>query len=133
LPNWELNVAVTPVMRAKRSYQTVFKYETTYQYNQPTPSYTLYDPVTTNLYFDGYFFKINVPDALTNAGISVSFNTASNDPVHGYIVQSYTAPTTAELASDYLLKIGTYQLIAFEIDYWKANIWRVAKQYVLLK
>jgi hypothetical protein len=133
LPNWELNVAVTPVMRAKRSYQTVFKYETSYQYNQPTPSYTLYDPVTTNLYFDGYFFKINVPDALTNSGISVSFNTASNDPVHGYITQSYTAPTTIESANNYLAKIGTYQLIAFEIDYWKANIWRVAQQFVLLK
>jgi hypothetical protein len=133
LPNWELNVSVTPIMRARRSYQTVFKYETTYQYGQPSPSYTLYDPVTKNIYFDGYFFKINVPDALTNSGLSVGFTTASNDPIHGYINETYTVPTTTETADNYLAKVGTYQLIAFEIDYWKANIWRVAQQFVLLK
>jgi hypothetical protein len=133
LPNWELNVSVTPIMRARRSYQTVFKYETTYQYEQPVPSYTLYDPVTRNIYFDGYFFKINVPDALTNSGLSVGFTTASNDPVHGYINETYTVPATAETADNYLAKVGTYQLISFEIDYWKANIWRVAQQFVLLK
>jgi hypothetical protein len=120
-------------MRARRSYQTVFKYETTYQYGQPSPSYTLYDPVTRNIYFDGYFFKINVPDALTNSGLSVGFTTASNDPVHGYINETYTVPATTESADNYLAKVGTYQLIAFEIDYWKANIWRVAQQFVLLK
>jgi hypothetical protein len=133
LPNWELNVSVTPIMRAQRSYQTVFKYETTYQYEQPNPSYTLYNPVTTNIYYDGYFFKIKVPDALTNSGLSVSFTTASNDPVHGFINETYDVPETTESADNYLEKVGTYQLIAFEIDYWKANIWRVAQQYVLLK
>jgi hypothetical protein len=133
LPNWELNVSVTPIMRARRSYQTVFKYETSYQYEQPNPSYTLYDPVTRNIYFDGYFFKINVPDALTNSGLSVGFTTASNDPVHGFINETYTVPTTTESADSYLAKVGTYQLISFEIDYWKANIWRVAQQFVLLK
>jgi hypothetical protein len=133
LPNWELNVSVTPIMRAQRSYQTVFKYETTYQYEQPNPSYTLYNPVTTNIYYDGYFFKIKVPDALTNSGLSVSFTTASNDPVHGFINETYDVPETTESADNYLEKVGTYQLIAFEIDYWKANIWRVAQQFVLLK
>jgi hypothetical protein len=133
LPNWELNVSVTPIMRAKRSYQTVFKYETTYQYGQPTPSYTLYDPVTSNIYFDGLFLKINVPDALTDSGLFVEFNTASNNPVYGFIDERYDVPATAESASSYLAKVGSYQLIAFEIDYWKANIWRVAQQFVLLK
>jgi hypothetical protein len=133
LPNWELNVSVTPIMRARRSYQTVFKYETSYQYGQPTPSYTLYDPVTKNIYFDGLFLKINVPDALTNSGLFVSFNTASNNPVYGLLNETYNVPTTTETADDYLAKVGTYQLISFEIDYWKANIWRVAQQFVLLK
>jgi hypothetical protein len=133
MPNWDLNVVVTPVMRAKRSYQTVFKHVTSYQYGQPTPSFTLFNPVSINVYFDGYFFKINIPDALTNSGLSVSFNTASNDPIHGYIVETYNVPSSAESATSYLAKIGTYQLIAYEIDYWKADIWRVVEQYVLLK
>jgi hypothetical protein len=136
MPNWDINVNVTPVMRAKRSYQTVFKSVTSYVYGNPDPtpsSYTIYDPVSINVYYDGYFFKINIPDALTNQNLSVSFTTASNDPVHGYIDETYDVPESAELASSYLTKIGTYQLIAYEIDYWKANIWRVVEQYVLLK
>ena len=32
MPNWDINISVTPVMRAKRSYQTVFKHKTSYQY-----------------------------------------------------------------------------------------------------
>jgi hypothetical protein len=74
-----------------------------------------------------------VPDALTDSGLFVEFNTASNNPVYGFIDERYDVPATAESASSYLAKVGTYQLIAFEIDYWKANIWRVAQQYVLLK
>jgi hypothetical protein len=136
MPNWDINVNVTPVMRAKRSYQTVFKSVTSYVYGNPDPtpsSYTIYDPVSINVYYDGYFFKINIPDALTNPNLSVSFTTASNDPVHGYINETYDVPESAEPASSYLTKIGTYQLIAYEIDYWKANIWRVSEQWVLLK
>jgi hypothetical protein len=133
MPNWDISVNVTPTMRAKRSYQTVFKNVTSYQYGQPNPLFTLYDPISVNVYYDGYFFKMNIPDALTNSGISVSFTTASNDPVHGYVNETFNVPASAESASDYEGKIGSYQLIAFEIDYWKANIWRMVEQYVLLK
>jgi hypothetical protein len=136
MPNWDINVNVTPVMRAKRSYQTVFKSVTSYVYGNPDPtpsSYAIYDPVSINVYYDGYFFKINIPDALTDGGLSVSFTTASNDPVHGYINETFTVPSSTESASTYIGKVGTYQLIAYEIDYWKANIWRVSEQWVLLK
>jgi hypothetical protein len=133
MPNWDINVSVTPVMRAKRSYQTVFKSITNYQYEQPEPSYTLYDPVSVNVYYDGYFFKINIPDCLTDPMFAISFTTASNDPIHGYINETYSVPASDESASGYLAKVGTYQLIAYEIDYWKANIWRKSEQWVLLK
>ena len=136
LPNWDINVSVTPVMRAKRSYQTVFKSITSYVYGDPDPTpsaYTIYDPVSINVYYDGYFFKINITDALTDPGFPISFTTASNDPVHGYVNETYTVPVSDVHASDYLEKIGSYQLIAYEIDYWKANIWRVSEQWVLLK
>jgi hypothetical protein len=133
MPNWDINVSVTPVMRAKRSYQTVFKHITSYQYGQPTPSYALFDPVAINVYYDGYFFKVNIPDALTNSGLSITFTTASNDPVHGYINETYDVPVSSTTADQYNALVGTYQLIAFEADYWKANIWRVVQQFVLLK
>jgi hypothetical protein len=133
MPNWDISVNVRPTMRAKRSYQTVFKNVTSYQYGQPNPSFTLYDPISVNVYYDGYFFKMNIPDALTNSGISVSFTTASNDPVHGYVNETFNVPASTESASAYEGKIGSYQLIAFEVDYWKANIWRMVEQYVLLK
>ena len=133
MPNWDINLNVTPVMRAKRSYQTVFKHVTSYQYGQPEPSYTLFDPLSINVYYDGYFFKINIPDALTNDGLVVTFTTANNDPVHGYVNETYNVPVSTTTASDYLSYVGTYQLIAFEADYWKANIWRVVQQYVLIK
>lgn len=136
LPNWDINVTVTPIMRAKRSYQTVFKSITSYVYGDPDPipsAYTIYDPVSINVYFDGYFFKINITDALTDSLTPLVFSTASNDPVHGHIDETYTVPTSTESASSYLAKVGSYQLIAYEIDYWKANIWRVSEQWVLLK
>jgi len=133
MPNWDINVSVTPVMRAKRSYQTVFKHITSYQYGQPTPSYTLFDPIAINVYYDGYFFKVNIPDALTNSGLYITFTTASNDPVHGYINETYNVPVSTTTANQYNALVGTYQLIAFEADYWKANIWRVVQQLVLLK
>jgi len=133
MPNWDINVSVTPVMRAKRSYQTVFKHITSYQYGQPTPSYTLFDPIAINVYYDGYFFKVNIPDALTNSGLYITFTTASNDPVHGYVNETYNVPVSSTTADQYNALVGTYQLIAFEADYWKANIWRVVQQLVLLK
>jgi hypothetical protein len=134
MPNWDINVSVTPTMRAKRSYQTVFKNITSFQYNQPSePAYTLFDPVSINVYYDGYFFKLNIPDSLTDSGLYISFTTASNDPVHGFVNETYTVPTSSTTATTYLGLVGTYQLIAYEIDYWKANIWRVVEQYVLLK
>ena len=137
LPNWDLKVTITPVMRAKRSYQTVFKHVTSYVYGTPNPTpaaYTLYDPVSINLFYDGYFIKIKIDDALTDSSFTpLSFTTASNDPVHGYINETYYVPASAESATAYLGKVGSYQLIAYEIDYWKANIWRVSEQWVLLK
>jgi hypothetical protein len=136
LPSYELNVSVTPIMRARRSYQTVFKYETSYQYNQPVLlGDLLYDPVTTNIYYDGYFFKINIPDALTDSGLLVEFNTPSTDPIHGLINETYNVPVTDETATEFQAKVTakSFQLISFEIEYWKANIWRVSKQFVLLK
>ena len=134
MPNWDINISVTPVMRAKRSYQTVFKHKTSYQYNQPTPAnYTIFDPIAINVYFDGYFFKVSVPEALTNPDLSISFTTASNDPVHGYINETYHVPVSTTTADQYLALVGSYKLIAYEIDYWKANIWRVTEQWVLLK
>jgi hypothetical protein len=123
-------------MRARRSYQTVFKYETSYQYNQPVLlGDLLYDPVTTNIYYDGYFFKINIPDALTDPGLSVTFSTPETDPIHGLIDETYDVPVTDETATEFQAKVTAkdFQLISFEIEYWKANIWRVSKQFVLLK
>lgn len=136
LPSYELNVSVTPVMRARRSYQTVFKYETSYQYNQPLLlGDVLYDPVTTNVYYDGYFFKINIPDALTDPGLSVEFDTPATDPIHGLTSETYDVPETDETATEFLGRVASqdFVLISFEVEYWKANIWRVSKQFVRLK
>ena len=85
------------------------------------------------MYFDGYFFKVSVPEALTDPDLSISFTTASNDPVHGYINETYHVPVSTTTADQYLALVGSYKLIAYEIDYWKANIWRVTEQWVLLK
>jgi hypothetical protein len=133
LKNWDLNVSIYPVMRAKRSYQTVFKHVTSYVYGQPTPSYVLYDPVAVNIFYDGYFFKLNIPECLTDQAWPIVVSTPNNDPVHGFTTETYYIPLSTETASNYLAKVGTYQLIAYEIDYWKANIWRKVEQYVLLK
>jgi len=138
MPDGQIQYNVTPVMRAKRSYQTAFKYETSYQYGQPSePSYTLFDPLAINVYYDGYFFKVNIPDCLTDPGLSINFSTGTGNisaAYYGPITESYTVPTTTLHASTYKdTLVGTYQLISYEVDYWKANIWRVSQQSVLLK
>jgi hypothetical protein len=136
-PDGQIQYNVTPVMRAKRSYQTAFKYETSYQYNQPTaPGDTLFDPLAINVYYDGYFFKVNIPDCLTDPNLSINFSTGSGNAsaaYYGPINETYTVPTTTLHATDYKALVGSYQLISYEIDYWKANVWRTSKQYVLLK
>lgn len=137
-PDGQIQYNVTPVMRAKRSYQTAFKYETSYQYGQPSqPSYTLFDPLAINVYYDGYFFKVNIPDCLTDPNLSINFSTGINTPAAAYygpINEAYNVPVTSVHASTYKdTLVGTYQLISYEVDYWKANIWRVSQQSVLLK
>jgi hypothetical protein len=134
MPNWDINLVVTPVMRAKRSYQTVFKHITSYQYTQPSePAYALFDPISINVYYDGYFFKLNIPDSLTNPNLAISFSTANDDPVHGYVNETYNVPESETTATQYKNKVGTFQRIAYEIDYWKADIWRKTEQWVLIK
>jgi hypothetical protein len=136
-PDGQLQYNVTPVMRAQRSYQTAFKYETTYQYGQPTePSYTLFDPLAIHVIYSGFFFSIDIPNCLTVGGLQLYFNTGINTATsnrYGSISEYYNVPVSTTLATDYLTAIGTYQLISYEIDYWKANIWRVVRQFVLLK
>jgi hypothetical protein len=140
-PDGQIQYNVTPVMRAKRSYQTVFKHETSFQYGQPSqPADTLFDPVSIHVIYDGFFFKIDIPDCLTDPGLSITFFTGINTPAaayYGSINETYNIPASSTPAStganNYLSKVGTYQLIAYEIDYWKANIWRVSKQSVLIK
>jgi hypothetical protein len=140
-PDGQIQYNVTPVMRAKRSYQTVFKHETSFQYGQPsTPSDTLFDPISIHVIYDGFFFKIDIPDCLTDPNMQLWFNTGINTPAaayYGVINEYYNVPTSTTTATlgtgNYLSKVGTYQLIAYEVDYWKANIWRISKQSVLIK
>jgi hypothetical protein len=140
-PDGQIQYNVTPVMRAKRSYQTVFKHETSFQYGQPSaPSGTLFDPISIHVIYDGFFFKIDIPDCLTDPNMQLWFNTGINTPAaayYGVINEYYNVPvstTTATLGTgNYLSKVGTYQLIAYEVDYWKANIWRISRQSVLIK
>jgi hypothetical protein len=136
-PDGQLQFNVTPVMRAERSYQTTFKYVTSYQYNQPSqPSLTLFDPLSIHVIYSGFFFSIDIPNCLTNSGfllyVNTGFNNATSDR-YGVHEETYNVPVSSTTADQYLNLVGTYQLIAYEVDYWKANIWRIAQQYVLLK
>jgi hypothetical protein len=136
-PDGQIQYNVTPVMRAKRSYQTVFKHETSFQYGQPSaPSDTLFDPISIHVIYDGFFFKIDIPDCLTKPGMFLRFFTGINTPAsayYGVIDETYTIPVSTTTSDQYLNVVGTYKLIAYEIDYWKANIWRIVKQSVLIK
>ena len=136
-PDGQIQYNVTPVMRAKRSYQTVFKHETSFQYGQPsTPSDTLFDPISIHVIYDGFFFKIDIPDCLTDPNMQLWFNTGINTPAaayYGVINEYYIVPTSTTTAQQYLGTVGTYRLIAYEVDYWKANIWRISRQSVLIK
>jgi hypothetical protein len=136
-PDGQIQLNVTPVMRAERSFQTVFKYVTSYQYNQPNdPSPTLFDPLAIHVVYKGFFFSIDIPNCLTDEGLYVEFYTGVNTAAaayYGVIDERYIVPTTTTSAGNYNGLIGSYQLISYEIDYWKANIWRKVDTYVLLK
>jgi hypothetical protein len=136
-PDGQLQYNVTPVMRAERSYQTAFKYVTSYQYGQPLePNYELFDPVSIHVIYSGFFLSLDIPNCLTNGGLFLQVNTGINNAStrrYGNISDTYIVPASNTSAATYNGLIGEYQLISYEIDYWKANIWRIAKQYVLLK
>jgi hypothetical protein len=133
--NAETIVKVQPVMRAKRSYQTVFKYVTSYQYGPPSgdPSYALFDPLAVNVYVDGLLFQINIPDALTDSFGPLTITTLPNNPTYGYISDTLEIQPTSTTATQYIAYVGTFQMIAYEVEYWKANIYRISEQWVLLK
>jgi len=136
-PDGTINYNVTPVMRAKRSYQTVFKYERTYQYGQPSqPSITLFDPLSINVLYKGFFFSIELNDVLTNSGLSISFSTGTNNATsakYGSISETYNVPTSTTTATQYVSYVGSYKTISYDIEYWKANIWINTTTSVLIK
>lgn len=132
----QIRYNVTPVMRAKRSYQTVYKYVRTYSYGQPTPSPTLFDPIAINVYYDGFFFQVNIPDCLTDPNISIRFFTGIGTPAaayYGILDETYHVPTSDTTASQYLALVNSFQRVAYEVDYWKANIWVTTETFVLIK
>lgn len=133
--NAETVTKVQPIMRAKRSYETVFKYVTSYQYGSSTPSYTLFDPLAVNIYVDTFLFQLNIPDSLTDAYGPYNLTTLPNNPTYGYITDSFQITATSPTATEYLALIsaGAPQLISYELTYWKANIYRLSEVYVFLK
>jgi hypothetical protein len=136
-PDGTINYNVTPVMRAKRSYQTVFKYARTYQYGQPSqPSITLFDPLSINVLYKGFFFSIELNDVLTDSGLSISFSTGTNNATsakYGSISETYNVPTSTTTATQYVSYVGSYKTISYDIEYWKANIWINTTTSVLIK
>lgn len=136
-PDGTVNYNVIPVMRSRRSYQTVFKYETSFAYGQPSdPAVTLFDPVTIAVSYRGFFFSIQLDDCLTNSGLSITFSTGSNNETaekYGVISETYNVPTSDVSASSYLGLINTFQIISYDVEYWKANIWKTSITSVLLK
>ena len=111
-----------------------------------TPSYKIFDPEPVNLSYDGYFININIPDCVTVPNLSVTFDTSTAGPSvvarYGTVSESYTAPVTAVQSVGgtnivgYLGNqgvIGTFQRISVEMDYWKANIWRIVEKSVFIK
>jgi hypothetical protein len=133
--NFETVTKVQPVMRAKRSYETVFKYVTSYQYGGSTPSYTLFDPLAVNVYVDTFLFQVSIPDALTDSYGPYTITTLPNNPTYGYISDTFQIAATTPNATQYLAIIssGIPKLISYELSYWKANIYRLSEVYVFLK
>ena len=133
--NSETVTKVQPVMRAKRSYETVFKYVTSYQYGGSTPSYTLFDPLAVNVYVDSFLFQVKIPDALTDHYGPFTVTTLPNNPTYGYISDTFEIAATTPTATEYLALIsaGNPKLISYELSYWKANIYRLSEVYVFLK
>jgi hypothetical protein len=136
-PDGTVNYNVIPILKSRRSYQTSFKYETSFSYGQPSPpSVTLFDPVPIGVVYLGFFFKFDLGDCLTNSGLSVTFSTGLNTATsakYGYLSEIYTVPTSTVTASAYIALAGTYQIISYDIEYWKANIWKTSIASVLLK
>jgi hypothetical protein len=130
----DVQLTITPVMRAARSFNTVFKMVQSYSYGQPSqPAPTIFDPLSINVYFDGFFIKVNIPNCLVDSGLSLSFTTASDNPVYGYCGETFNVPSTTLTASGYNALIGTYQIISYDVEYWKANIWVTTIRSVLIK
>jgi hypothetical protein len=110
------------------------------------PSYQIFDPEPVNLNYDGYFINLSIPDCVTVPNLTVTFNTSSAGANvvarYGTLTESYTAPVTAVQSVGgtgvvgYIGNqgvIGTFQRISVEIDYWKANIWRIVEKSVFIK
>jgi len=146
-PDGQLQYNVTPVMRAERSYQTVQQFETTYAYGTPDPTAptdTLFDPLSVHVVYNGFFARFDIPNCITDSDGSnfyIHFDTGINTPAAAYygpINETYYVPSTTNngnpfTATDYTGLVGTYQKVSYELEYWKANIWRKVVTSVLIK
>ena len=144
-PDGQLQYNITPVMRAERSYQTVQKFETTYAYGNPDPpTDTLFDPLSVHVVYNGFFARFDIPNCLTDSvdnSFYIHFNTGINTPAAAYygpIDEFYYVPSTTNnghpfTATDYTNLVGTYEKVSYELEYWKANIWRKVITSVLIK
>jgi hypothetical protein len=131
---------ISPNIQSRKNYTTTFKHVTSYSYGSPTlPDLsTVLNPVPVPVYYDGMWFSVNVGDCLTDSTGSISgpgYSTKVSITISGgdpwtATTENYIIPLTNIGASQYLAYRNTWQLVSFDLDYWKANIYVLNTTYV---
>lgn len=111
--------------RAQQSKQVVAYITDTYTDSQPVADLqTVIQP--TDIIYDGVLFNISEQGVLSDS-FEIQINTASDDPIWGVVVESFTFPATTPTATEYLALVGQKITIGCEVSPWLAGLWKKSK------
>lgn len=99
--------------------------------SKPTPS-ARYTIIPNNLIYDGLLFSVN-ERAVLNDGGSLQALTNSRDVYYGFGTETYTYTESSPSASQYVMDIGTEQLVGETVRPWQFNLWRREQVFIELE
>jgi len=102
-----------------------------YAASPPTPtSWTIVNP--QDLIYQGIFFNLSERYCLTDS-FNITFNTASNNPIWGFVSESVAIAASTPSATTYQgwVNAGTEIVIGSKVERWGFNLWRMTTTYVV--
>lgn len=123
LPEGQVRVQMNWSGRSSRSRRVNATITITYGPQLSLPPDTVFSPVLADLMYNGIFLNVREQNVL-NDYIYKTFNTASDNPIYGYVAETFGFPASNPSASGYLSMVGAVKTVGCKIRPWKYGLYR---------